>query len=294
MDGGAEVDVATMKTTNYVKTALLLGLMTGLILVCGQLLGGRSGMTIALVIAAVMNLGSYWFSDKIVLAMYRAKPVGESEAPRFHSIVDRLVARAGLPKPKLYVLPDPSPNAFATGRNPAHSAVAVTKGLLDLMDDEELEGVIAHELGHVKNRDILISSIAATIAGAITWVAHMAQWGAMFGGYGGGRDDRGGSNPIALLAMAILAPIAAVIIQMAVSRSREYAADATGARFAGNPYGLARALEKLGHASGRIPMHATPATSHMFIVKPFTGQGLMNLFSTHPPLQERIRRLLGR
>jgi heat shock protein HtpX len=282
-----------MKTTNYVKTALLLGLLTGLILVCGQLLGGRSGMILALGFAAVMNLGSYWFSDKIVLAMYRAKPVSEAEAPRLHAITQRLTSRAGLPMPKLYVLPDPSPNAFATGRNPSHSAVAVTKGLLDMMDDEELEGVVAHELGHVKNRDILIASVAATIAGAITWLAHMAQWGAIFGGYGG-RDDREGSNPLALLAMAILAPVAAVIIQMAVSRSREYAADQAGARFAGNPHGLARALEKLGKASGRIPMHATPATSHMFIVKPFSGQGLMNLFSTHPPLEERIRRLLQR
>jgi heat shock protein HtpX len=282
-----------MKATNYLKTALLLGLLTGLILVCGQLLGGRSGMTIALLVAAVMNFVSYWFSDKIVLAMYRAKPVSEAEAPRLHSIVQRLTSRAGLPMPKLYVLPEASPNAFATGRNPSHSALAVTKGLLDMMDDEELEGVVAHELGHVKNRDILISSIAATIAGAITWLAHMARWGAMFGGYGGGRD-REGSNPLALIAMAILAPIAAIVIQMAVSRSREYAADETGARFAGNPHGLARALEKLGHASGRIPMHATPATSHMFIVKPFTGQALMNLFSTHPPLEERIRRLLGR
>lgn len=288
-----------MKITNYLKTALLLGLLTGLILVCGQLLGGRSGMTIALVLAAVMNFVSYWFSDKIVLAMYRAKPISEAEAPRLFSIVQRLTSRAGLPMPKIYVLPQEAPNAFATGRNPDHAALAVTQGLLQLMNDEELEGVVAHELGHVKNRDILISSVAATIAGAITWLAHMARWGAIFGGYGGGNGrDREGSNPLALIAMMILAPIAAVMIQMAVSRSREFAADETGARFAGSPNGLARALEKLGQASGRIPMHASPTTaqmtSHMFIVNPFRGQALMNLFSTHPPLEERIRRLLGR
>ena len=284
-----------MTTTNYVKTALLLGLLTGLIVLCGGALGGRRGMVFALAVAAVMNLGSYWFSDKIVLAMYRAKPVLEAEAPRLHSIVQRLTARAGIPMPRIFVLPERSPNAFATGRNPSHAAVAVTAGLLEMMDDEELEGVIAHELGHVKNRDILISSIAATIAGAITMLASMARWAAIFGGVGG-RDDRDGDGGGALgfIFMAILAPIAAVIIQMAVSRSREYAADASGARFAGSPAGLARALEKLGRASERIPMNANPATSHMFIVKPFSGRALLNLFSTHPPIEERIRRLLGR
>jgi len=281
-----------MTTTNYVKTALLLGLLTGLIVLCGGALGGRSGMLIALVLAAVMNLGSYWFSDKIVLAMYRAKPVSEAEAPRLHSIVDRLVARAGIPKPKLYVLPEEAPNAFATGRNPAHAAVAATAGLLEMMDDEELEGVLAHELAHVKNRDILISSIAATIAGAITMLASMARWGAIFGGFGG-RDERdgGGGGVLGLLFMAILAPIAAVVIQMAVSRSREYAADSTGAGFAGHPEGLARALEKLGRASQRIPMNASPSTSHMFIVKPLSGRAFLGLFSTHPPIEERVRRL---
>jgi heat shock protein HtpX len=283
-----------MSTTNYLKTALLLGLMTGLILAVGQVLGGRSGMLMALVFAAVMNFVSYWFSDRIVLAMYRGREVSPAEAPRFHAIVDRLIGRADLPKPKLYLLPGDSPNAFATGRNPQHAAVAATEGILNLMSDEELEGVIAHELAHVKNRDILISSVAATIAGAITFLATMARWGALFGGYGS-NDDRGrGGNIVTLLLTAILAPIAATIVQMAVSRSREYAADATGAKFAGQPYGLARALEKLDAYSKRIPMPATTATAHMFIVAPFTGQAFMNLFSTHPPIAERVRRLLGR
>ena len=280
---------------SYVKTAVLLGLMTGLILVIGRVLGGNGGMIVALVIAAIMNFASYWFSDKIVLKMYRGREVSPADAPKFHAIIDRLIARSGLPKPKLYILPGDSPNAFATGRNPSHAAVAATEGILNFMDDEEIEGVLAHELAHVKNRDILISSVAATIAGAVTMLAHMAQWGAMFGGFGGGRDDeRGGSNPFVLLLTAILAPIAAMIIQMAVSRSREYAADAGGAQIAGQPYGLARALEKLDTYSKRLPMPANPATAHMFIVAPFSGQGVANLFSTHPPIQERIRRLLGR
>ncbi len=285
-----------MSTTNYFKTALLLGLLTGLILVVGRALGGQQGMLLALVVAAVMNFVSYWFSDKIVLKMYRGKEVSPAEAPRFHAIVDRLLARADLPKPKLYVLPGDSPNAFATGRNPSHAAVAATEGILSLMNDEELEGVIAHELGHVANRDILISSVAATIAGAITFLATMARWGAMFGGYGhGGRDNRnGGGNIVTLLLTAILAPIAAMVVQMAISRSREFAADATGARFAGQPYGLAKALEKLDAASKRLPMAATQATAHLFIVAPFTGSAFMRLFSTHPPIEERIRRLLGR
>ena len=280
-----------MTTTNYIKTTLLLALLTGLIVMLGNYLGGQAGMVFALAFAAIMNFGSYWFSDKIVLAMYRARPVSPSEAPKLHAIVDGLVARAGLPKPRLYVLPQPAPNAFATGRNPKHAAVAVTTGLMQLMDDEEITGVIAHELAHVKNRDILIGSIAATIAGAITLLAFMARWGAIFGGYGD--RDRGGGI-IGLLAMSLVAPIAALVIQMAVSRSREYAADATGAQIAGSPFGLARALEKLGQYSKRIPMNASPATSHMFIVKPLSGAGLMKLFSTHPPVQERIRKLLGR
>jgi heat shock protein HtpX len=282
-----------MTTKNYLKTALLLGALTGLILVCGAAVGGRTGMIVALGLAAAMNFASYWFSDKIVLKMYRAQPVDQTQAPRLHAIVDRLVARARMPKPTLYVLPQQAPNAFATGRNPQHAAVAVTNGLFELMSEEEIEGVVAHELAHVQNRDILIASVAATIAGAVTLLASFARWGAIFGGAGGRDGDRGG-NALALLATAIVAPLAAMIIQMAVSRSREYAADATGAKLAGNPYGLAKALEKLGHYSGRIPLDASPATSHMFIVMPLSGRGMMNLFSTHPPIEERIRRLVGR
>ena len=283
-----------MSTTNYLKTALLLGLMTGLILVVGRALGGEQGMLLALGVAAVMNFVSYWFSDTIVLKMYRGREVSPAEAPRFHAIVDRLIARADLPKPKLYLLPGDSPNAFATGRNPAHAAVATTEGVMKLMSDEELEGIVAHELGHVKNRDILISSVAATIAGAITFLATMARWGALFGGYGTNSERDRGGNIISLLLTAILAPIAAMLVQMAISRSREFAADATGAAIAGQPYGLAKALEKLDGYSKRLPMPATQATAHMFIVAPFTGSAITNLFSTHPPVAERIRRLLGR
>jgi heat shock protein HtpX len=219
--------------------------------------------------------------------------VDESQAPGLYAIVAKLASKAGMPMPKLYIIPQDAPNAFATGRNPNHAAVAVTAGIMKLMNDDELEGIIAHELSHVRNRDILISSIAATIGGAISHLAYMAQWGAMFGGFGG-RDDRGRGNVFGLLATAILAPIAATLIQLAISRSREYQADASGAELAGSPLGLAHALEKLGHASGRIPMEANPATAHMFIVSPFSGQALMKLFSTHPPLEDRIRRLLGR
>jgi heat shock protein HtpX len=281
-----------MTTTNYLKTAVLLGAMTGLVLLCGQLLGGRTGMLVALGIAAVLNFASYWYSDKIVLARYRAQPVSEAEAPRLHAMLDGLVARAGIPKPALYILPEKAPNAFATGRNPRHSAVAVTAGLLETMQQDEVEGVIAHELAHVKNRDILISSVAATIAGAITVLATFARFGAIFGGLGS-RDDRGGGL-VGMLAMAIFAPIAALLIQMSVSRSREYAADATGAQIAGSPHGLARALDKLGRLNRRIPLAASPATSHMFIVMPLGGAGLARWFSTHPPIEERIRRLVGR
>ena len=279
---------------NGLKTAFLLALMTGLILAIGGFVGGRSGMTVALVFAAVMNFFSYWFSDKIVLAMYRAKPIGQADAPGLYAIVERLSARAGMPMPRLYLIDEDQPNAFATGRSPSHAAVAVTSGILRLMSDDELEGVLAHELSHVRNRDILISSVAATIAGAIAYLAHMAQWAAIFGGFGG-RDDRDrGGGVLGLLVTALIAPIAATIIQLAISRSREFQADASGAELAGSPYGLANALEKLGKASGRIPMDANPATAHMFIVSPFSGQTMMKLFSTHPPLEERIRRLLGR
>lgn len=276
---------------NSFKTAILLGLLTGLILLCGGLMGGRTGLLIALLLAGVMNFMSYWFSDKIVLSMYKAQEVSQTEAPRFHAIVSELAAGAHIPKPRVYLLPAQAPNAFATGRNPEHAAVAVTKGLLDLLNEEELKGVIAHELAHVRNRDILIGSIAATIAGAIMFLASMARFAAIFGGYGG--RDRDSGNAFALIFMAILAPIAALLIQMAISRSREYQADQSGAQFAGNPYGLAKALEKLGKYSKKIPMNANPATSHMFIVKPLSGRSLLNLFSTHPPVEERIRRLLG-
>jgi len=277
---------------NGLKTALLLGLLSGVLLVIGQVFGGANGMLIGFLIAAVMNFGSYWFSDKLVLRMYRAQEVGPGH--RLFGIVERLSRQALLPMPKVYVIPDASPNAFATGRNPSHAAVAATEGILQILNDNELEGVIAHELAHVKHRDILISSVAATIAAAIMFAARTAQFAAMFGGYGGRGDDRDrGNNPIALLATIILAPIAAMLIQMAISRSREFSADAGGAQIAGNPYGLAEALKKIDAVSKRVPLNANPATAHMFIVKPFTGGGLMSLFSSHPPTEDRIRALLG-
>ncbi|MDQ3212811.1 MAG: zinc metalloprotease HtpX [Acidobacteriota bacterium] len=275
---------------NGLKTALLLGGLSALLLALGEVLGGANGLIMAFVFAALMNLGSYWFSDKIVLRMYRATEVGPGH--QLYSIVQRLVARADLPMPKVYIIPDPSPNAFATGRNPSHAAVAATEGILRVLSEHELEGVIAHELAHVKHRDILISSVAATIAAAIMMVARMAHFGALFGGYGG-RDDRNGTNPIALLATMILAPVAAMLIQMAISRSREFAADAGGAAIAGNPYGLADALRKIDAVSKRVPLDANPATAHMFIVKPFSGGGLTSLFSSHPPTEARIAALLG-
>jgi heat shock protein HtpX len=277
---------------NGIKTVLLLGLMSGVLLALGELLGGANGLVIAFVFAAVMNLGSYWFSDKLVLSMYRARQVGPEH--QLYRIVERLTQRASLPMPRVYIIPDPSPNAFATGRNPSHAAVAATEGILQVLSEHELEGVIAHELAHVKHRDILISSIAATMAAAIMMVARMAHFAALFGGYGGRGDDRDrGNNPIALLAMVILAPLAALLIQMAISRSREFAADAGGASIAGTPYGLADALRKIDAVSKRVPLDANPATAHMFIVKPFTGGGLMSLFSSHPPTEARIRALLG-
>ena len=275
---------------NALKTTLLLGLMSGVLLVLGETLGGSRGLVMAFGVAVLMNFVSYWFSDKIVLSMYRAKPVGP-EHP-LHQITARLAQRAGLPMPKVYIIPGASPNAFATGRDPSHAAVAATEGVLRILDEREIEGVIAHELAHVKHRDILISSIAATMAAAIMMIARMAQFAAMFGG--GRSDDRDrGANPIALLATVILAPIAAMLIQAAISRSREFGADTGGAEIAGTPYGLVDALKKLEVASKRIPMDANPATAHMFIMKPFSVSGLLSLFSTHPPTDARVRALLG-
>jgi heat shock protein HtpX len=276
---------------NQFKTLVLLSGLTALIIVIGNLFGGRQGMYIAFGLAMLMNFGSYWFSDKIVLAMYRAQEVSETDDPELHALVRSLAARAELPMPRVFVIPDESPNAFATGRNPQHAVVAVTAGLRRLMSQDELAGVLAHELAHVKNRDILIGSIAATMAGAIMILASMARWAAIFGG--GRSDDDDGGGVIGLLVTAIVAPIAAMLIQMAVSRSREFLADATGAGFMGQGEPLARALGKLGQYSQRLPMHAQPSTAHMFIVNPLSGRSLMNLFSTHPPLEERIARLRG-
>lgn len=273
--------------TNAVKTAFLLAALSGLLLLLGQWLGGSGGLVIAFVLAVAMNVGSYWFSDRIVLRMYRAKEVGPEH--QLSQVVRRLVQRAGMPMPRVYVIPDYSPNAFATGRNPEHAAVAATEGILHLLDEQELEGVMAHELAHVKHRDILISSIAATLAATIMFVAQMARFAAIFG-YGGRSDDRGG-NPLALLAAVIVAPLAAMLIQAAISRSREFAADAGGAAIAGSPYGLAQALRKLESASRRVPLDANPATAHMFIVKPLSVAGLFSLFSTHPPTAARIEAL---
>jgi heat shock protein HtpX len=279
--------------SNQIRTTILLAIMTIFIVMIGQLLGGRQGMIIAFILAAGMNFFSYWFSDKIVLGMYRAREVNPQQSPEIYKIVHTLAQRAGLPMPKIYIIPQKAPNAFATGRNPEHAVVAVTEGLLEVMDREEIMGVLAHELAHVKNRDILIGSIAATMAGAIMILANIARWSAFFGGGASDDDEGGGLGTIGLIVMSIIAPIAAMVIQMAISRSREYLADASGARFAGNPEGLASALEKLGAYSGRIPMDANPSTAHMFITNPLSGQSLMNLFSTHPPLNERIARLRG-
>jgi heat shock protein HtpX len=276
---------------NGLKTALLLGAMSALLLFLGEALGGAQGLLIGFVFAVGTNFASYWFSDKIVLSMYRAQQVGPES--RLYQMVQRLAARAGLPMPKVYVIPDASPNAFATGRNPSHAAVAATEGILRLLSDEELEGVLAHELAHVKNRDILISSIAATLAGAIMMVANMARWSMIFGA--GHRDDRdGGGNALGLLFTVIVAPIAAMLIQMAISRSREYAADAGGAEIAGHPMGLVNALRKIESGSKAVPLDANPATAHMFIIQPFSRAAFASLFSSHPPTEKRIAALLGR
>ncbi len=277
---------------NQLKTTLLLAVMTAFIMIVGNLLGGRQGMVIALVLAAGMNFFSYWYSDKIVLKMYQAREVTPQQAPDLYGMVQALASQADLPMPKVYIIPKEAPNAFATGRNPDNAVVAVTQGLLDLMDRREVMGVLAHELAHVKNRDILIGTIAATMAGAIMMLASMARWSAIFGGVHRD-DDNGGMGAIGMIVMSIIAPMAAMIIQMAVSRSREYLADATGARIAGSPEGLARALQKLGSYAKRIPMQANPSTAHMFIVNPLSGKSLQSLFSTHPPVEERINRLKG-
>ena len=276
---------------NTLKTTFLLAVLTVLFVLVGKAIGGQSGMVFAFGLAVVMNVGSYWFSDKIVLRMYKAREVTEAEAPQLHGMVRRLATAAGTPMPKVYIIPEESPNAFATGRNPAHAAVAVTDGIVRILSPEELEGVLAHEMAHVKNRDILIGTVAATLAGAIMMLSNMARFAAIFGG--GSRDDREGGGGLELLVMAILAPLGAMLVQMAVSRSREYLADETGARFCGRPEALARALEKISGWSRQVPMDASPATAHMFILSPLSGGGLMSLFSTHPPVEKRIERLLA-
>jgi len=278
--------------SNALKTTLLLGLLTGLLLWIGQFLGGTQGLIVALVFAAVMNFGSYWFSDRIVLAMYGARPLTDQDAPELFGVVRELATAAQMPMPRVYMIPTDSPNAFATGRSPEHAAVAVTQGILRLLTMDELRGVLAHELSHVKNRDTLISAIAATLAGVVMMIARMAQWAAIFGGMR--RDEREeGGGALGLLFMVIVAPIAAMLIQLAISRAREYQADATGARLSHAPDSLARALEKISVASGRVPLPAGPATAHLWIVNPLRGNWLANLFSTHPPIEERIRRLRG-
>jgi heat shock protein HtpX len=276
--------------SNTVKTTILLATLTALIVWFGQMLGGAEGAMIAFVIAAVMNIGSYWFSDKIVIAMYRGQPINEADDPELYSMVHRLAVKNGIPMPRLYVVPTESPNAFATGRSPEHAVVAVTAGIRRLLDARELEAVLAHELAHVMNRDILISSIAATLAGAIMMLANMARWSLIFGG--GHRDDRdGGGNAIGLLFSVIVAPLAAMLIQMAISRSREFQADDTGARISRDPEALAAALRKIATYSERIPLPANPATAHLFIINPLHGSTFANLFSTHPPLEQRVARL---
>lgn len=280
---------------NNLKTTVLLAALTGLLLAIGQLWGGERGLMFALILAAVMNLGSYFFSDKLAIAMSGAKPIAREQNPRIYQIVERLAAKANVPVPKIYFIPTDSPNAFATGRNPNHASVAVTRGILEICDDEEIEGVLAHELGHVRNRDILISAVVATIAGAITLIGRLVFWAELFGGFGGGGGGSRRGGALSALAMMILAPLAAVLIQLAISRSREYQADATGAEITGNPQGLARALDKIDKYAKRLPLRASPTMAHLFIYQPLTtGEMFSSLFSTHPPIRKRIERLIGR
>ncbi len=279
--------------SNVFKTFILLAGLTALFMLVGRALGGQHGMMVALFFAAVMNFFAYWFSDKMALSMSGAQPVSEAEAPELHAIVASLASRAGLPKPRVYIIPTQTPNAFATGRNPEHAAVAVTKGIMEILNRDELEGVLAHELAHIKNRDILISSIAAVIAGAISYIAQIAQWGLIFGGIGGSSDeDDGAVGMFGALIMMIIAPIAAMLIQMAISRSREYLADATGAKICSCPLSLANALKKLEEWNHRIPMNVNPATAQMYIVNPLTASSFAKLFSTHPPTEDRVRKLV--
>ncbi len=280
--------------TNIAKTFILMAALTALFMMAGQALGGQSGMMFALIFALGLNFFAYWNSDKMALAMSKAREVSPSEAPQLHEMVASLSQRAGIPKPRVYIMPGQTPNAFATGRNPDHAAVAVTEGILGILNRDELEGVLAHELGHIKNRDILISSIVAVMAGAISYLATMAQWAMLFGGFGGSDDDDGGgAGLLGGIVMMIVAPIAAALIQMAISRSREYLADATGARISGRPDGLAGALQKLEQYNRSMPMNVNPATAQMYIVNPLSGEGVANLFSTHPPIQERVKRLMS-
>ena len=278
--------------SNTLKTTALLAALTVLLILIGGTVGGEQGMVVAFLFAGVMNFVSYWWSDRIVLWMYGAQEVTEAEAPEFHALVRRLAQRAGLPMPRVYIIPTETPNAFATGRNPNHAAVAATEGILRILTPDELEGVIGHELGHVRNRDILISTVAATMAGAIMMLARMAQWAAIFGGGRSSEDDEGGAvGIVGMLLLAIVAPLAAMLIQMAISRAREYQADATGAQISRKPWALADALEKLERAATAFPLDANPATAHLFIVNPLRGMSLLNLFSTHPPIEERVARL---
>jgi heat shock protein HtpX len=277
--------------SNMFKTAILLAVLTAMLILIGGAIGGQQGMIVGFLFALATNFFSYWFSDRIVLAMYGAQPIEEAQAPELYAMLRRLTTRAHIPMPRVYLIPTDTPNAFATGRNPEHAAVAVTEGIMRILDAEELEGVLAHELSHVTNRDVLISTIAATLAGAITLLAHMAQWAAIFGGMRRSDDDEGGGSVIGMILMVILAPIAAMLVQLAVSRAREYQADASGARLAGRPWGLAKALEKLEMAQAAVPMAANPATAHLFIVNPLSGRAFATLFSTHPPIEERIARL---